>query len=174
MRQRLRKLNAAICTALVGSTAAATTVNLPEPGYLLIDSAYYGYGLRDPADTQGVASLAALGAEGFHLKTVLDLPNCRRAGGGLPAANDLVPARFRASDSATLPDLPGLPVTGRGAAPLPSVQLLACAGATVVVLGTADGDTVCDGALGFPFQRGECAALDANDPGFVFFDSFSD
>lgn len=160
-----------LLAASLAGAASATTLSLPEPGYLVIDGQYFGYGLRPPPASSGSALLSALGAEGFHFHTVLELGQCSRANGTAPSLPDGA-ARFRSADSELPPNLPGLAFAAAEPGAAVRVDLVACAGATVLLLRSADGDLSCTGALRFPLQRGACPALDAADPGHVYFSSF--
>jgi len=173
MRIGFRRVWWALLAGSVAGSAQAVSLQVPEPGYLAIDGVYYGYGLRDPAPVPPVnAVLSLLGNDGFHLRSVFHLGDCRREDGTAVPIVGAGQPRLRFGDAGPVEGETGLALAagpGSGAA---SVGMAVCKAATVLFLRSADGHVACAERIAFPFQRGECPRLDASDPGFVFFGGF--
>ncbi|MBD8525790.1 hypothetical protein [Pseudomarimonas arenosa] len=150
----------------------ASSVQIPEPGYLVIDDAWYGFGVRD-GDPATEATLSPLGARGFHLKTVLDIGGCER-GSGLPPSPLLI-----GQSALSVSDLPAdqQPEPPTGSPPLlpaeastpAQLRLATCDDTVVMFVRSVDGDLNCQMRLGFPFaRRADCPSLNAADWSYVF------
>jgi hypothetical protein len=148
--------------------AAATTVTLHAPGYLAIDGIYYGFDLPRQHLLRVPAELHARGTDGFFFRAQASLANC--AGSG-DADGNVSPTRLRQAEVLDAPNALHMALqTAPG--PNASVTLAHCNGSVVLMLRSASGATACAGSFGFPFRRGQCPAIDAADPGLVFFDRF--
>lgn len=158
-----------LMTLAPGLGAAQTiTLTLPEPGYLVIDGSYYGYGLRSPASTSN-ATLRPLGSDGFHFQTLLDFGGCTRANGAALTTVQAGQGGLSVADTSARPTgLVFALASGSGS----QLTLGACRGANVVFARTVDGDSRCSSAITRPIARGPCPGVDAADPSFVFFDAF--
>jgi hypothetical protein len=173
MHKRLRGVWWGLLAGSMVGSAQAVSLQVPEPGYLSIDGVYYGYGLRDPEPVPPLnAVLSLLGGDGFHLRSVFALGNCRRQDGSAATAVGAGQPRLRFGDAAPVEGEAGLALATSLPSGSASVGMAVCKAATVLFLRSADGYVACAERIAFPFQRGECPQLDASDPGFVFFGGF--
>jgi hypothetical protein len=164
-------MRSALCLLVAAALAApatshAITVTLRDPGYLQIDGIYYAYD-RPRNGTESVpAELHPRSSDGFYLRSLLSMSQCS---GDVPEGG-ASPATLRHAELLDHPSPPqlGLRVDGPGA----RFHVAACDGAVVLITRSASGSSRCAGAVPFPFRRGQCAAIDANDPGLIFFSAF--
>jgi hypothetical protein len=145
-------------------------LSVSEPGFLSIDGAYYGYGLRQPAPP-GItyATIALLGADGFYLRTLLDTGTCQRSDGSAPTLAGPGTPRLRFADLplAQSPSAEGLALATIGSGQAAALKLASCRGINVLHWRSADGDVSCGERIRFPFERGECPLLDQLDPNYI-------
>ena len=162
--------------ALLASCGAwAGSVQLPEPGYLVIDDAWYGFGARSgPEPSQ--ARLSALDSRGFHLQTVFELGACSRASGQAISSAQSGQSTLSISDSAPGEASPAsllLPLLPLASADPARLRLAFCQGTMIILVRSLDGDLDCAMRLAFPYpRRGICPSLDAADSSFVFYADF--
>jgi hypothetical protein len=157
----------ALVLLLLPMGLSAANVLLREPGYLVIDGSYHVFDLPRHGNGRVPVELHAQGVDGFYMRSLLAAGSCQT--GGDPGAPPRPGLRF--GEALNAPDAIRLDLR---AAPgqLASMTLATCDGAVVVFANTASGTTTCNGTVGFPFRRGKCPAIDRNDPGLVFFDTF--
>lgn len=165
-----------LCCLALPCSGVANPLRIPEPGYLVIDDVWYGYGVRQGNQTTQ-ATLTPLASRGFHLQTVLELGSCTRSSGLPQSALSQGQAAFSATDSPAteLLDPPlGSPALLPPAETSPAKLLLAsCQGVTVMFLSSVDGDLSCQMRLGFPFaRRSACPSLNASDRSYVHYADF--
>jgi hypothetical protein len=172
------------CVLLTPLTAqsSAVPVVMNNPGYLVLDGNYYVFAQPSVVGINEPARLTPLGAaDGFDFRAVIEfdadplLSSCTAGDGnaGAPAqgVGRLRRAELRGSDNAILVSERLFDLRGTLDVPA-AIRFASCDGALVVFAVTASGTTSCSGAVAFPFRRGSCAAIDANDPGHVFFNAF--
>ncbi len=152
--------------ALAGP-GAAVTVTIDQPGYFVIDGRYHVFD-RPGQDGMTPIELHPRGDNGFYLRAYLAANDCQHPSGLLEEAN-LTSLRYGELLDQLDADRFDLRIVGGGAATL---TIAACDGSLVVLADTPNGDTVCAGAVPFPFRRGHCKGLDRADRGHVFFDAF--
>jgi hypothetical protein len=172
------------CVLLMPLTtlSAAVPVVMNNPGYLVLDGNYYVFAQPSVVGINEPARLTPLGStQGFDFRAVIELDadpehtSCTagdgNAGATPPGVGYLRRAELRDGNNAVVvaERLFDLRATAESPA---TVKFASCDGALVVFAVTASGTTSCSGAVAFPFRRGDCAAIDANDPGHVFFNAF--
>lgn len=166
-----------VVALILGSGAClANPLKIPEPGYLVIDDAWYGFGVSNTGQP-GLATLSPLSTLGFHLQTAFELGNCQRGSGLSPSAVETGQSAFSVSSlpvtQLTEPTIGSPPLRPLADTTPASVQLASCQGVVIVFAHSVDGDLSCDMRLRFPFQkRGVCPQLDAADQSYVFYADF--
>jgi hypothetical protein len=170
------------CLLLSPLTAAAAPMLMDTPGYLVLDGNYYVFAQPSMVGINEPARLTPLGAaQGFDFRAVIELdadpavasctPGNGNAGATPPGVGHLRRVELRGNDNAVLVSERLFDLRGTAGSPA-QVSFASCDGSLVMFAMTATGTTSCSGAVAFPFRRGECAAIDANDPGHVFFNAF--
>jgi hypothetical protein len=172
------------CLLLSPLTAlsAAVPVVMNHPGYLVLDGNYYIFAPPSVVGIDEPARLTPRGAaQGFDFRAIIELdadpavasctPGDGNAGAPPPGVGYLRRVELRGNDNAILVSERLFELRGTVATPA-HVSFASCDGALVMFAMTATGTTSCSGAVAFPFRRGECAAIDDNDPGHVFFNAF--
>jgi hypothetical protein len=164
----LRCLAAAALALPLAATAATVVMN--EPGYLVVDGSYYVFDQPILDSVRQPIELHPRGEEGFYLRSLVAMGACRvdESAGAPPQS----PAGLRHAELLDLIEAPRFDLRLAEGETVARMRMVACDGAVVMFAQTTSGLTACAGAIPFPFRRGQCTAVDSNDPGLVFFNAF--